>query len=119
MVKAVGEYLKGASEVPSNRMLVMVGAQSPAGPDGRVASDTAAQCAVVWSKISEALAQKNLGTRHIVAVEIDLADRENLDVVLTEQARHVRHHVAQTVRIVGLLDPEWKAQVAVVAAVTR
>ncbi|GEM_PF-7114742 len=119
MVKSVGEYLKGASEVPGHRTLVMVGAQSPAGPDGRVEADVAGQCAVVWSKISEALAQKNLETRHIVALEIDLTDRENLDAVLTEQARHIRHHVAQTVRIVGLLDPQWKAQISVVAAVTR
>ena len=119
MVRAVSEYLKGAAEVPHQRTLVLVGAQSPVGKGGKVVGDIAGQCATVWARIADALAEKNLQTRHIVAIDIDLADRDHLDAALAEQARHVRHHVAQTVRIVGLADPQWMLQVSVVAAVTR
>jgi enamine deaminase RidA (YjgF/YER057c/UK114 family) len=119
MVKAVSEYLKGAAEVPHHRTLVMVGAQSPVGPGGKVSGDIAEQCAMVWSKITDALAEKNLEPRHIVALDIDLADRAHHDAVMAEQARHIRHHIAQSTRVVGLLDESWMVQIAVVAAVTR
>ncbi|MBN36178.1 MAG: hypothetical protein CMM46_15655 [Rhodospirillaceae bacterium] len=119
MVKAVSEYLKGAAEVPHNRTLLFVGAQSPEDGQGQVAGDIGAQAACVWDKVAGALAQKNLEPRHIVSVDIDLVDRADIAVAVKEQERRFRHHVAQTVRITGLADERWRLQVAVVAAVTR
>jgi enamine deaminase RidA (YjgF/YER057c/UK114 family) len=119
MVRAVSEYLRGASEVAHNRTLVLVGAQSPEDKNGKSSADPGEQCVAVWTKIRDALAEKNLQPRHIVAIDIDLADREFLEAALAEQTRHVRHHVARTVRVVGLIDPDWKLQVSVVASVTR
>jgi enamine deaminase RidA (YjgF/YER057c/UK114 family) len=119
MVKAVSEYLKGAVEVPSSRTLVVVGAQVPV--DGRKGTpeDIAEQAALVWAGVRDALAEKHLETRHIVAIETDLADRADLAAAAEEEKRHVRHHVARTVRIVGMADPAWRIQVSVVAAATR
>ncbi len=115
MVKAVGEYMRGASEIPHHRTLVFVGAQTP----DDATADAEGQCRSVWAKVEAALSEKNLGLRHIVAIETDIADRARLAAALAEQKRHVRHHVAQTTRVVGLADPDWLVQVSVVAAVTR
>ncbi|MBT5435185.1 MAG: hypothetical protein P8Q36_20605 [Alphaproteobacteria bacterium] len=119
MVKAVGEYLRGAAEVPHHRTLIFVGAQSPEDDKGTLGADFDTQCQTVWAKIIAALGQKNIEPRHIVAVETDLADRAHLDAAASEQKRHLRHHIAQTIRIVGMPDERWMLQVAVVAAVTR
>jgi enamine deaminase RidA (YjgF/YER057c/UK114 family) len=119
MVKAVSEYLKGAVEVPHHRTLILVGAQAPVDAKGRTPESIAEQAAQCWAGVIDALAEKNFETRHIVAIETDLADRAHLEAATAEQKRHVRHHVAQTVRIVGLADPAWHLQVAVVAAKTR
>jgi enamine deaminase RidA (YjgF/YER057c/UK114 family) len=118
MVKAVTEYLKGAVEVPHHRTLVMVGAQAPLDAKGKLASGFEAQCAAAWARVIDALAEKNFEPRHIVAVDLDLADRAHLAAAAEEQRRHVRHQVAQAVRIVGLADPAWMVQVSVVAART-
>jgi len=115
MVKAVSEYLRGAVEVPHHRTLVIVGAQAP----DDASADFAVQCASVWDKVEDALAEKNLQPRHIVAVETDLTDRDHLDAAASEQQRRLRHQVAQTTRITGLVDPAWLIQVSVIAAVTR
>lgn len=119
MVKAVSEYLKGAVEVPSNRTLVVVGAQVPVDKRNATPGDAAGQAALVWAGVLDALAEKNLEARHVVAIETDVADRADLEAVTAEEKRHVRHHVARTVRIVGLADPAWRLQVSVVAATTR
>lgn len=119
MVKAVSEYLKGAVEVPSSRTLVVVGAQVPV--NGRMGTPEgfAEQAALVWNAVRDALAEKHLETRHIVAIETDLVDRADLEAATQEEKRHVRHHVARTVRIVGMADPAWRIQVSVLAAATR
>jgi enamine deaminase RidA (YjgF/YER057c/UK114 family) len=118
MVKAVSEYLKGAVEVPSSRTLVVVGAQVPVDARKGTPGDVEAQAALVWAGVRDALAEKHLEPRHIVAIETDLADRADLEAAATEERRHVRHHVARTVRIVGLADPAWRLQVSVIAAHT-
>ncbi len=119
MVKAVSEYLKGAVEVPHHRTLVIVGAQTPVDDKGKTPAAFTEQCRLVWAKVADALAEKNLEPRHIVAVETDLTARDHLADAVAEQQRHVRHQVAQTVRVVGLSDEGWHLQVAVVAARTR
>lgn len=119
MAKAVTEYLKGAVEVPEHRTLVLVGAQAPFDARGNTPASVEEQCALVWAKVIDALAEKNFEARHIVAVDTDLADRAHLAAADAEQRRHVRHQVAQTTRIVGLADADWHLQVSVVAARTR
>jgi len=118
MVKAVSEYLKGAVEVPASRTLVIVGAQVPVDTRKGTPPGIVEQAALVWAGICGALAEKNFEPRHIVAIESDLVDRADLEAATAEQRRHVRHHVAQTVRIAGLADPAWRLQVSVVAART-
>ena len=118
MVKAVSEYLKGAVEVPASRTLVIVGAKVPVDKRNATPPDIAGQAALVWAGVCDALAEKNFEPRHIVAVETDLADRSDLEAATAEQRRHVRHHVAQTVRIAGLADAAWRLQVSVIAART-
>lgn len=115
MVRAVDAYLKGAVELPHHRTLVFVGAQTP----DDATADFEGQCRSVWAKVEAALAQKNLGPRHIVAIETDVADRAHLAAARAERRRRVRHHVAQTTRVVGLADPDWLVQISVVAAATR
>lgn len=112
-------YLRGAVEVPPNRTLVVIGAQSPLEPNGELAPDAAGQCAAIWAKLVAALAEKGLEPRHIVALETDLASRRIVAAARAEQARHLRHHVAETVRIVALAEAGWLAQVSALAAVTR
>ena len=112
-------YLRGAVEVPASRTLVVIGAQSPAGPDGALAADAAGQCAAVWAKLVAALAEKGLEPRHIVALETDVAARRHLAAARAEQARHLRHHIAETVRIAALAQESWLVQVSALAAVAR
>lgn len=119
MAKAVTEYLKGAVEVPHHRTLVVVGAQTPVDGKGRTPAAIEEQCALVWAKLIDALAEKSFEARHIVAIETDLADRAHIAAAAAEQKRHVRHQTAQSLRIVGLADAAWQIQVAAVAARTR
>ena len=92
----------------------------PIAPDGRVPESIAEQAEVVWMNLLAMLAEADMGTRDIVSVTtyVVVEHLAALPVVMAARDRHLGgHHVASTlVTVPALARPEWKMEIALVAA---
>jgi enamine deaminase RidA (YjgF/YER057c/UK114 family) len=108
---AHGLRVTGAGE------LLFVSGQTPAAPDGSVASDFASQCRQVWANVGAVLEAAGMALEHVVKLTTFLADR-------VDRAKNSRirreilgdRPVAVTVVIAGIYDEAWKVEIEVVAA---
>ena len=90
----------------------------PVTPDGSVPDDLATQAAVVWSNIAEMLDAASMVPTDIVSVTTYVVVGEDLaSVMRARDAALGGHRAASTlVTVPALARPEWKLEIAVVAA---
>ena len=113
---ASGGYSQ-AIEVRGARRLLFISGQIPEDAHGKVPSDFAAQCRLVWENIAAQLGAAGMSLNNLVKVTTFLSDRmyatENSSIrreVLGERAP------ALTVIITGIYDPAWFLEIEAVAA---
>ncbi len=92
----------------------------PIAPNGRVPEPIAEQAEVVWLNLLAMLAEADMGTRDIVSVTtyVVVDHLASLGLVMAARDRHLGgHRVASTlVTVPALARPEWKMEIALVAA---
>jgi len=90
----------------------------PIRPDGSVPESIGDQAEVVWSNIAAILADADMAADRIVSVVTYVIPGQDMSAVMAERDRFLGgHRAASTLVIVAaLVRPEWKVEVAVVAA---
>jgi 2-iminobutanoate/2-iminopropanoate deaminase len=90
----------------------------PVAPDGTVPDDLCAQAEVVWANIAEMLAAVGMGAADIVSVTTYVVVGQELaPVMAARDAALAGYRAASTlVTVPALARPEWKVEIAVVAA---
>lgn len=90
----------------------------PTRSDGTVPDEIAAQAEVVWDNIAAMLAEADMGYEDIVSVTTYAVPGADLAAIMAERDRRLGdHRAASTLVIVAeLVRPEWRLEVAVVAA---
>ncbi|NBV04000.1 MAG: RidA family protein, partial [Acidimicrobiia bacterium] len=87
-------------------------------PDGSVPSDLADQAAVVWSNISAMLSDAGMSVTDIVSVTTYAVVGEDLAPVMAARDDALGGHLAAStlVTVPALARPEWRMEIAVIAA---
>jgi 2-iminobutanoate/2-iminopropanoate deaminase len=90
----------------------------PFRPDGSVADDLAGQVEAVWANIAAILAEADMLVTDVVSITTYVVQGEDLALVIAGRDRAMGgHRPASTMLVVPeLVRPEWKVEVAVVAA---
>ena len=92
----------------------------PVAPDGSVPGDIGDQADVVWSNIAAMLRDARMNSTDVVSVTTYVvADRlDDLGAVMAARDRSLGGHRAAStlVTVPALARPEWKMEVAIVAA---
>ncbi len=90
----------------------------PTRPDGTVPGDLADQAATVWQTIAALLADAAMVATDVVSVTTYVVAGEDLSVVMAARDRALAGHRAAStlVYVPALARPEWRMEVAVVAA---
>jgi 2-iminobutanoate/2-iminopropanoate deaminase len=89
-------------------------------PDGSVPDGLAEQAEVVWSNIAAILEEAGLAATDIVSMTTYVVAGEPLGDVMRARDRFLGDHRAAStlVTVPALARPEWKMEIAVVAAAT-
>lgn len=90
----------------------------PLAPDGTVPASLADQAAQVWENLTVLLAEAGLGVRDVVSVTTYVVAGEDLGVVMAARDRALGGHLAAStlVTVPALARPEWRLEIALVAA---
>lgn len=90
----------------------------PIEPDGTTAPDVAAQARCVWRNIAEILEAAEMTPSDIVSVTTYVVLGEDLGPVMAARDSALGEHMAASTLVVvpALARPEWRMEVAVVAA---
>jgi len=90
----------------------------PIGPDGAVPTGVAAQAQRVWANITELLADAGMVAADVVSVTTYVVVGEELGPVMAarDAALSGRRAASTLVTVPALARPEWKVEIAVVAA---
>ena len=90
----------------------------PIAADGSVPSDLADQAAVVWSNIAAMLADAQMSMADIVSVTTFVVVGEDLAPVMAARDAALGGHLAAStlVTVPALARPEWRMEIAVIAA---
>ena len=90
----------------------------PIAPDGSVPDELAAQAAVVWSNIAAILEASDMSIGDVVSVTTYVVVGAELGPVMAARDAAFAGHVAAStlVTVPALARPEWRVEVAVVAA---
>lgn len=91
----------------------------PIRPDGTVPEGLVEQAAAVWANIAAMLAEAEMTADHVVSVvTYVLADEHDLGGVMAERDRALggRRVASTLVTVPRLARPEWRMEIAVVAA---
>ena len=90
----------------------------PIAPDGTVPDDIAAQAAVVWSSIAAMLDEAGMSVTDIMSITTYVVVGEPLADVMAARDRVLAGHLAAStlLPVPALARPEWKLEIAVVAA---
>lgn len=90
----------------------------PIAPDGVVPEDIGEQARVVWRNIAAMLDDAEMSTMDVVSVTTYVIPRQDLSSVMAERDRALDGHLAASTLVVvpELARPEWKMEIAVVAA---
>jgi 2-iminobutanoate/2-iminopropanoate deaminase len=86
--------------------------------DGRVPEDVAVQADVVWANIGSLLREAGMVTGDIVSVTTYVVVGNDLAAIMAARDRALGGHLAAStlVLVPALARPEWKMEIAVVAA---
>ena len=92
----------------------------PTRADGSVPSDIADQAGVVWSNIAVLLDEAAMTAADVVSVTTYAVAGEELGAVMAARDRFLGDHLAAStlVTVPALARPEWKLEIAIVAATT-
>ena len=90
----------------------------PIAPDGSVPADLADQAAVVWANLLAILAEAGMRPSDVVSVTTYVVHGHDLAPVMAARDRALGgHRVASTlVTVPALARPEWKMEIALIAA---
>jgi 2-iminobutanoate/2-iminopropanoate deaminase len=90
----------------------------PVRPDGSVPSTIEEQAEVVWSTIRTLIIQARMKPIDVVSVVTYVVDGESLEPVMAARDAFMgRHRAASTlITVPRLARPEWKLEIAIVAA---
>lgn len=94
----------------------------PIAPDGTVPEGIADQAVVIWSNIMAMLAEASMSADHVVSITTYVVHSQTLadDLPAVMRARDEAlggHRAASTlVTVPALVRPEWKLEIAVIAA---
>jgi len=90
----------------------------PIAPDGSVPDGVSAQADVVWASLSAILAEADMSPTDVVSVTTYVVHGEDLAAVMAARDRALGgHRVASTlVTVPALARPEWRLEIALVAA---
>ena len=90
----------------------------PVRPDGSVPTGIAEQAEVVWSTIRTLIIQARMKPIDVVSVVTYVVDGEPLEPVMAARDAFMgRHRAASTlITVPRLARPEWKLEIAIVAA---
>jgi enamine deaminase RidA (YjgF/YER057c/UK114 family) len=104
------------SEAPDR--LLHVSGVVPVAPDGTTPDDLGAQAEVVWGNIRAILAEAGMAITDVVAITTYVVvGNELAPVMAARDAACDGHLVASTlVTVPALVRPEWRVEIAVVAA---
>jgi 2-iminobutanoate/2-iminopropanoate deaminase len=109
---ALGVRVRASSDVVFTAGIV------PTSPDGNVPNALSDQAAEVWKTIAAVLAEANMTLSDIVSYTTYAVDGEDLSVIMTARDSALAGHRAASTLIVvpRLARPEWRLEIAVVAA---
>lgn len=90
----------------------------PVAPDGAVPATVGEQAAVVWANIDAMLVEADMSMSDIVSVTTYVVVGEPMADVMAERDRVFGGHLAAStlLPVPALARPEWKVEIAVVAA---
>jgi 2-iminobutanoate/2-iminopropanoate deaminase len=113
----VANYAHAVVSERAGRLLHTAGVV-PILPDGAVPPDLAEQADVVWANIAAIVAAAGMAIGDIVSVTTYVVAGEELGPVMAARDRAMAGHVAAStlVTVPALARPEWRVEVAVVAA---
>ncbi len=109
-------------EVPSGSRLVFTSGVVPNAGDGTTPDAIGEQAALVWRNIAQILGEANMDLRDIVSITTYVVATAHLaedlrDVMAARDAALCGHLAASTlVTVPALARPEWKMEIAVIAA---
>lgn len=117
MAAPAAQYAHAILSEASQRLLHTSGVV-PTAPDGTVPDDIAAQADVVWANLALLLAEAGMGVRDIVSITTYVVVGEPLAEVMAARDRALQGHLAAStlLTVPALARPEWKMEIAVVAA---
>lgn len=110
-------YAHGVITTGASRWLHTSGVV-PIAPDGGVPNAIGEQAEVVWANIAAMLSEADMGPRHIVSVTTYAVVGEPLADVMAARDRFLGGHLAAStlVTVPALARPEWRMEIAIVAA---
>ena len=89
-------------------------------PDGSLPSDIEDQAAVIWASLQAILAEAGMGTGDVVSITTYVVAGHRAALAKVMAARDLAlqgHRVASTlVTVPALARPEWKVEIALIAA---
>jgi enamine deaminase RidA (YjgF/YER057c/UK114 family) len=104
------------SEAPA-RLLHTAGVV-PVRPDGTVPDGVGEQAEVVWANVEAIFGEAGMAPSDLVSVTTYVVAGESLAPVMAARDRFLRGHLAAStlVTVPALARPEWRVEIAVVAA---
>ncbi len=111
------QYHHAVLSVGAERLLHTAGVV-PIAPDGTVPDDLAAQARTVWANIAAILAEAGLAATDIVSMTTYVVLGHDLGLVMAARDEFLAGHRAAStlVFVPALARPEWRMEVAVIAA---
>jgi enamine deaminase RidA (YjgF/YER057c/UK114 family) len=87
-------------------------------PDGTVPTDLAAQAETVWANLSAILDEAGMAPTDVVSVTTYVVAGEDLRIAMAARDRALGGHRAASTLVVvpALARPEWRMEIALVAA---
>jgi enamine deaminase RidA (YjgF/YER057c/UK114 family) len=106
---------------PAGSTLLHSAGVVPVRPDGTVPDGIAEQAAVVWENIDAILAAGGMSSADIVSVTTYVVPGQDMAAVMAARSAYLGDHLAASTLVIvaALVRPEWKVEVAVVAAHAR
>lgn len=106
---------------PAGAELLHTAGVVPISPDGTVPDGIAEQAATVWRNIDAIIGEAGMQRSDIVSVTTYVVPGQDLAAVMAARSDYLGDHLAASTLVVvaALVRPEWKVEIAVVAARAR
>ena len=110
-------YAHATLSTSANRWLHTSGVV-PTRPDGTVPDSVGAQAEVVWANIGAILADADMGPENVVSVVTYVIPGQDMGAVMAARDHFLggKRAASTLVVVAELVRPEWKVEIAVVAA---